>query len=733
MVKEERYGLDPRFDKLKEEMLVFYVGKRNCLIRGSKKYLPEGACAYLSGDTVMLPLAPVLCFCGAPSHTLTAAEDRGGVGYVGAEELSAALGMYLHTEENGLIILSDTDMSDTLDWVKNIRLMRNIITAFSFDDVSGDELLEMIKCRHPSCAHPRLIFTEEKLAAIRGELSDPEGDPVYKRIFEKLIRHADRFLGEPPTEYNIPDGIRLLEVCRDNSNRMLTLAIAYNLTADERYAQGAWRVMAHCCAFPDFNPYHFLDVGEMAACIGLAYDWLYRWLNDEQRRTVREALVEKAIYPIIEDFDDLPRRRSWNWRGELADNWRLVISGVGLSSLAIMDELSGEELANAKRAAEQTLYDIRRALALFAPYGAYEEGHAYWYYAMRYYTYLMKGLISATGTDFGYVDVVGMRLTNRYMLAMNGPVSTFDYHDCATHSKNIPPQMMFLADYFGKGYEALPRIRQIMDDEGTGPLECISDIFLYNPAFLRAQDTSGTLDVCLPIAEVASMRTDMSDEAMWLGFHCDDPIGGEGHDHMDSGSFVLDAMGERFFFDLGRDDYNLPNYLNCYRVRGEGHNVLVINPDASYSFKWGGEARICDSHFTPELSRAVGDLSGAYRDEFGVRSYYRTAELDKLWHVARITDELKLQYPAEIYWFAHTRAEISLSEDARHAILRQNGRQLLARLLCEVGRFEVMKAEPLYTSPVIEGQNRNEGVRKLTVHLEDIKELSLTVEFTELK
>ena len=41
------------------------------------------------------------------------------------------------------------------------------------------------------------------------------------------------------------------------------------------------------------------------------------------------------------------------------------------------------------------------------------------------------------------------------------------------------------------------------------------------------------------------MRTGFDKNALWLGFHCDDPIGGEGHDHMDSGAFVLDAMGER--------------------------------------------------------------------------------------------------------------------------------------------------------------------------------------------
>ena len=57
----------------------------------------------------------------------------------------------------------------------------------------------------------------------------------------------------------------------------------------------------------------------------------------------------------------MPRSRSWNWRGDLADNWCLVISGVGsCGAMAIVDELDGQNLINAQRAMEQCLLDIRR-------------------------------------------------------------------------------------------------------------------------------------------------------------------------------------------------------------------------------------------------------------------------------------------------------------------------------------------------------------------------------------
>ena len=734
MFKTEKFGIDPRFAQLSRDMLAFYVGKSNYLCYGERDYFSpdRSTVPYYSSRGAMLPVGVFARLYGGERLCTLDTECVGGVEYSPVGDICAALGLYLHEERNGLIIVTPSDISSELDWVRNLNLMRNIITSFSYDDVTGEELLRLIGERHPNNAHPRLIFTADKFAAIRSQLADPKGDPVYKKLYEKLLHHADRFLCEPPIEYHIPDGIRLLYVCRENCNRMLILSIVYNLSGDERYAKAAWRVLSTVCAFPDFNPYHFLDVGEMACGVGLCYDWLYGWLDEEKRRTVRDALVKKAIYPIIEDFDDKPRARSWNWRGELADNWRLVIAGICVSALAIMDELDGEELVSAERAAEQTLYDIRRALALFAPYGAYEEGHGYWYFAMLYYTYLAKSLMTATGTDFGYVDVVGMRHTNRYMLAVNGPVSTFDYHDCDHHDRNIPPQMMFLADYFGRYAEALPRVREIMRDGEEGALECISDMFLYNPEFLKASESGADLDLCLPVAEIASMRSGNSEGDMWLGFHCDDPIGGEGHDHMDSGTFVLDALGESFIVDTCRDNYNLPNYNNCYRVREEGHNVIVLNPDADYSMRWGGTAAICDFVSAEHTAYAVGELSQAYREDHGVISYRRGAALMRAERAAVIRDELELSREGEAYWFAHTRADITLTDGGRGATLTVGGKTLYARIISDgFATFSVMDAVPLPTSPKIEGQNMNEGMRKLTVHLPRVKKIALTVAFAE--
>ena len=58
------------------------------------------------------------------------------------------------------------------------------------------------------------------------------------------------------------------------------------------------------------------------------------------------------------------------------------------------------------------------------------------------------------------------------------------------------------------------------------------------------------------------------------------------HGNLDSGTFVLDAMGERWASELGADDYNITGYFDnagggrwqYYRCTAQGQNVIAMNP-----------------------------------------------------------------------------------------------------------------------------------------------------------
>ena len=60
------------------------------------------------------------------------------------------------------------------------------------------------------------------------------------------------------------------------------------------------------------------------------------------------------------------------------------------------------------------------------------------------------------------------------------------------------------------------------------------------------------------------MRSDWLDpSAMFVGIKAG--TNRVNHSHLDLGTFVLDALGQRWAVDLGGDNYNLPGYFGNKR------------------------------------------------------------------------------------------------------------------------------------------------------------------------
>ncbi len=742
-------GIHMDIKKIMKNAVAMYVGKSNVLLHGVKSYISDdrSVVPYEDGEKIMVPVRFFAESIGAEisggritdGNRSFAVENENG--YADVRALCNAFGKSLHLEKNGIIIYSDESLEDVLDWQENMKFMRTVSESYMFDDVTGDEIYNLLREKNRS--HPRLVMTEDRFESVRKELAKgSKCDATMKKAYDNLKHYADIYLEQEPVEYSRPDGIRLLQAASENAARMVSCSLMYNITKEEKYADKAWDVMSAVAGFKDWNPFHFLDVGELAAAMGLSYDMMYNWMSAEQRSVIRTAIVEKAIYPIIDDFDHLTREdysqsdskcRSWNWRGELADNWCLVIATVGTcGALSIIDELEGDDLAKAKRTVVQCLEDMRRALSLFAPMGAYEEGPNYWRFAMKFYAYSMRSLENSVGNCFGYDDVTGLKFTNMYLLAINGSKGIFNYHDGSNSYPLYAPEMFYLADRFNKYNEAVPRINRMKVTWADSSDFAQTDIMYYDTKFGSADETGASLDAYLPISEIASMRSGWNSSDTYVGFHCDDPISGEGHDHMDAGTFVLDALGEKFFFDLGSDNYNIPNYLQCYRVRAEGHNTVIFNPDKNYAFKYGGTASIVKHSFGENESYAVGDMTNVYTADKGVKSFLRGVKLDNGRKRVTVQDKFVLERPVEMYWFAHTDADIEVSEDKKTAVLTKNGKKLLARIVSGNGaEFSVMDAKPLPTSPVIAEQNPNDGIRKLTIHIENCESNEICVTFVD--
>lgn len=572
---------------------------------------------------------------------------------------------------------------------------------------SAEQLLKQLKGEHPRLLMDKASFEQLKERA--------KTDAQLKTWDKQVRQEADKLLGASLPRHVLPDGVRLLSTSRSVMERTYVLALMYRLHGDRRYADRLWREMETVAAFPDFNPKHFLDTAEMTHAMAIAYDWLYDTWTDAQRKTIREAIVNLGLKPGLDVY------RKDNWWVRATHNWNQVCNGgMTMGALAVGDEepeLAGEILHDA-------LVSVPRAMASYAPDGAWGEGPGYWAYATTYNVYMLAALESALGSDFGLSKLSGFSTTGLFPIYMTGPTGrAFNFEDSGDRIGRADC-LVWLGRRFNQ-----PVFTWFAAASGRGTAR---GMIWYDKPGQDPAVAGLPLDKYWRKVEVVTLRSRWNDpNALFVGIQSGSNR--VNHNHLDLGSFLLDALGQRWAVDLAGDDYNLPGYFGnkrytYYRLRAEGHNTLVLNPGQDSDQDEKAEARI--ARFVSEGDRAftIADMTAGYakhaqRVERGVAMLNRR-------HVL-VQDEVEAATPADLWWFMHTGAAITLSNDGRTATLEQDGAKLLARIVGpSEARFEIREAAPLPSSPNPEGQRSNKDVRKLTIHLLQAGSLRLAVLFT---
>lgn len=559
--------------------------------------------------------------------------------------------------------------------------------------------------------HPRLLATKEDFAVLkRRAISEPQ----LQRWHAQLRADATDLLTQPPSKYEIPDGLRLLATSRRVLGRVQTLALLWQLDGDRRWADRAWTELDAAASFKDWNPRHFLDTAEMTHAFAIGYDWLFDAWSEVQRESLRNAIVKLGFTPGLRVYE---QNNGW---AHNRNNWNQVCNGgLGMGALALAEV----EPELAARILHYGLNSIQIAMGEFAPDGACIEGPGYWGYATTYNFVFLAALQSALGTDFKLSTFPGVDQTGWYPLYMTSPIGeTFNYADSGS-GRVRGAQLFWLARRFQQPVLAWFEAQA----ERPHPL----DLLWHQPAQTAPAAAGLPLDKYFRDSEAVTMRGSWTDaNATFVGFKSGK--NNASHGHLDIGNFVLDALGERWAMDFGRDDYNLPGYFgnqrwNYYRMRAEGHNTLVVNPGPGPDQKLTS-TKILRFESKPGRAFAIGDLRAAIAPEAS-RVERGLALLDR--QRVLIQDELVTDNPADVWWFMHTEAKVELDAAGTTATLQRNGKRLIAEILSPAkARFEVMKAEPLPDSPHPPKQANNDRYRKLAIHLGGVKDLRLAVLFT---
>lgn len=559
--------------------------------------------------------------------------------------------------------------------------------------------------------HPRLLVAPDTFARLKKLVVH---DPAARAIYEGLREDARLLLADDPSEYVIPDGKRLLRTSRDVLHRVTLLAVVFRIDGDRKYLDRAWVELSAAAKFKDWNPSHFLDTGEMTQAFAIGYDWLYHDWTEAQRATLRTAIVEHGLKPGLKAYDGSER---YGWWVDRKLNWNQVCNG-GLIAGALA--VAEDEPQIAGTIVHSAVRSLPLALDEFAPDGGFPEGPGYWGYAMKYTVFALAALDSALGKDFGLSDMPGLAETGMFPIHMTGPIDkTFNFCDSGNSFRSTPYMRWLAVRYDQLAYAQFAAQRSS---------QRAFDLIWYRPA---GETVELPRDSYFKKIQAVTMRSRWDDsEATFVAMQAG--TNDVGHGHLDQGSFVLDAAGQRWAVDMFHDNYNLPGFFGgkrytYYRNRAESHNTLVLNPSAAPDQAPKSAGRI--ERFVNDDARpfAIADLSNAYATH--AKSVRRGIALidrrDVLVH-----DEIRSDKPVDAYWLMHTEAEIKLSQDGRTATLTQGGKILTAVLIAPAdARFAAHDARPLPGSPRPKGQDDTPDLRRLTIRIEGAREFNIVVRF----
>ncbi|MEM9144437.1 MAG: heparinase II/III family protein, partial [Bacteroidota bacterium] len=597
------------------------------------------------------------------------------------------------------------------------RFLSFLGLLFILQVITGQETSSLHKLQNPvntaylkkklSKRGPNLVLNPRLERQLKQKIRT---DPVVRNLYEGIRSNAQAILKKPFLKREL-QGKRLLAVSREMLYRVNILALVYRMERDSKILDRLNHELQAVCAFSDWNPKHFLDVGEMALAVALAIDWAGEDLPENTVEQAKKALVNKGIKPSYKDIG------TWWIGGD--NNWNQVCHG-GMVAASIVTADREPELA--AKTIRRALDSIPKGLVAYAPDGVYPEGSTYWKYGTSFSVLTIAMLESAFGTDFGLSDSPGFMESAHFRLLSNAPSGYYyNFSDCGDKRRETGD--MTLAWFAQK----------------TG-----NAAFFEKERFLRPVEDMGKMDrnagaALVWISQFKEKERQVPPRA-WIGqgenpvalFTSDDndpykyylgAKGGKGmnnHGNMDAGSFVFELDGVRWSVDPGNQNYYQlektgftlwKNCQDCERwtlltKNNFGHSTLTVD---GALHKVDGQAII--SNFEkgkhPEVTF---DLSAAFEGQLkqAFRRFAKDGDRSLL-----IEDRIQvLDSTKWVAWQLITQADVEMIKNA--AVLHQEDKKLLLENLShpEVS-FSVISLDP----PPLALDRRIPGLKRLELRI----------------
>jgi hypothetical protein len=379
-------------------------------------------------------------------------------------------------------------------------------------------------------------------------------------------------------------------------------------------------------------------------------------------------------------------------------------------ALAIYEDQPEES----KKIIDRALESIKLPMGDYNPDGIYPEGYGYWGYGTSFNVMFLSAIEKTFGSDFGLTQNSAIFKTAGFLENMTGNTGKcFNYSDCGTGS-GLNPAMFWLAKQ-AKDISLLYVEKKHLDTDKKIAQDRLLPALMIWGAGINLDNIEAPKQLLWsgkgknPMALMRSSWTDPN--AVYVAIKGGSPS--INHAHMDIGSFVMDANGERWSMDFGSQDYESleSKKVDLWNMKQNSQRWEVLRYNNFYHStlafdnqlqKVEGYAPILSSSAKPSFLNATFDLSKVYSGN--TKDVKRgIAIVDQKYVMVR--DEIESSDKATtMRWTMLTPADVKINGDGT-AVLTKNGKTLLLKVVEPANA--TMTTRP--TTPLHEYDAQNQG------------------------
>jgi hypothetical protein len=309
-----------------------------------------------------------------------------------------------------------------------------------------------------------------------------------------------------------------------------------------------------------------LRTGMLAQDCAIAFDWLYPFLDEREKKRIIAGIDSRGIQPFLESM----RRDPW-WSHELNNWYSVIIGGLGLAGMA----LTGAH-RQATHLVELSVSAMRRYLSIYGSDGSFNESVAYsgstrypvaFFNALYYHQSGVENPLAQSPFPQTAMWTLHTALSgNRFAAFGDGPAILED-------------RLGFIS-----AISAATR-DPIVQDFAVRHLQTSTDpytLLWYDPQVPRSSPAG-----LLPLGRVFPENSGLIfSRSSWDPDTAEMIVYGksrqaQNHGHNDLGQLCIDTHGNPMIVDTGSpssypEDFFGPNRFRYYNASVKGHNVLMF-------------------------------------------------------------------------------------------------------------------------------------------------------------